>query len=150
MASYKPDDYINNNFGDAVDFVSVYTGLGSVEPITEREFKDKAEFEKFMQDVLVIRVHSTGDLNEPPSVFIGSNNKKGWLPRDRPIKIAREMVGVLAQAQKRNFHTVRNPDGEAAEGMMIKSRQGLAYPFEVLYDPHPKGNAWLRRVTYTG
>lgn len=142
-------DYLDT-YEEALDFVTIQAGARPIEAITEREFKDRIEFEKFMQDVLVIKVHSTGDPNEPPSAFVGSNGRKGWIPRDVPIKIRREFVGSLAQGQLTIWRTEKVADPEAPEGTRARKKTAAAYPFDVLVDPHPRGRAWLERMMRQG
>lgn len=77
---------------------------------------------------------------------MGSNGAKGWIPRGRPVKIRREFVASLIQSQPSDFRTVKNPDANADEGMMVRRTTSMAYPFTVKLDPSPKGRAWLERM----
>lgn len=138
-------DLAHDPYAGAIDPATLYGGLPPIEPIPSLEFKDKLEFEKFMQDQLVISIHSTGDPNEPTLVFVGSNNKKCWLAREVKTKLSREMVATLAQSHQRNFKTSQVADPEAIEGTKVETRSVQGYPFEVLYDPNPRGREWLSR-----
>jgi hypothetical protein len=118
----------------------------SIEPVTEREFADKAEYERFMQDPVVIVIHKTAERHEAPSVMVGNNGNQAWLPRGQKIKVPRYFVETLARSQTRQYATEADQDPNAAFGMRVRRFGGLAYPFSVVADRHPKGDAWLQRV----
>lgn len=117
--------------------------------ITEREFRDKAEYERFMEDALVIVINETSDEKAPPIVFVGSNGDGRWIPRAIPVKIQRKYVERLAQSQERHYVTTPNKDTSADNAMLVKARN-VGISFHVLKDPHPRGQAWLRRVIRSG
>lgn len=117
--------------------------------ITEREFRDKAEYERFMEDPLVIVINETSDEKAPPIVFVGSNGDGRWIPRAIPVKIQRKYVERLAQSQERHYVTTPNKDTSADNAMLVKARN-VGISFHVLKDPHPRGQAWLRRVMRSG
>lgn len=147
-------DYRSPELDNAIDFSFLATGGTSIQPVNEREFpstaEGKLEYEQFMRQPVTIRIHKTSNPNDIPSVPVGLNGVQAWLPRDKPIKIPRAFVEVLAQAQVRNYRQERESDPDAAEGMRTRRYGGLEYPFEVIHDPHPKGRAWLNRIVHGG
>lgn len=119
-------------------------------PINEREFKDMVEYETFMHDPLVIRIHETTDKNAPPLVGSGVNGDYRWFPRGVKIRVQRKFVEVLARSHERSLKTIENPDKSVEDGMITRRSQAQPYGLQVLHDPHPKGNVWLERVTRQG
>ena len=156
---YESNDFVNRvtedasfipEFEEAVDYRHMKFTLTApqVQTVTETEFKTLAEQEKFMQDMLVVEIHKSGDKNAPPQVAIGLNGDICWLPRGRKIKLPRGLLGVLLQSQERTYTTERNQDPNADEGYVAKAANSLCYPVNVLYDPRPaEGRRWMRRVT---
>lgn len=142
-------DLMNSN-------VAAFIGRGAdIEVISEREFGNDPEgmlqYEKFMQDPIVIVIHATGDKTASPTPFIGVNGDQRWLPREIPIRLQRKFIERLAQSQEMHFTTEANPDPRADTGMLTKSRNVAAYGFSVEHDPAGDlGKRWLRRVTRGG
>lgn len=120
------------------------------EPITEREFKDIVEYEKFMADGVVIEIHESTDKNAPPVVAAGVNGDVRWFPRGVPIRVRRKHVEVLARSQEMRFKTAQNKDVESDNAMTTVRKTGACYGFSVLKDSDPRGYAWLQRVTRSG
>lgn len=143
-------DHVSRELDGVLDFTTIRTGQPQIEAVDSREFKDLAEYEAFMQEPLVIRIHTTNDKNAPPSVYVGLNGEGGWLPRGQKIRVKRKFVERLAQSQSASFQTKNNPDPNADEGTYVQRSSGQEYPFEVLHDPSPKGHRWLARVTRQG
>lgn len=146
-------DYLSGELSGVVDLMSLGSGMGpQVQAITEREFKNtiegNLEYEKFMREPVVIRISSTNDKNEPPFAFVGENGVNVWIPREKPVRLPRCFVETLARSQVRNYRQERNPDPNADEGMTTRRSGGASYPFAVISDPSPRGQAWLRRVTH--
>jgi len=145
-------DHLNPELRGLIDFSNLATGGMSIQPISEREFKNDAEglaaYEKFMAEPVVVKIHSTADKNEPPFADLGLNGVPCPVPRERPVRIPRAFLEVLARSQVRVYTQERNPNPDAAEGMRTQRKTGASYPFQVLEDKNPKGAAWLRRVMY--
>lgn len=149
-------DFLSGELNNVIDFtqLQVRTGIApAIEAISEREFEThtkqgKLEYEKFMQEPVVIKIHKTTDKNEPPTVGLGCNGMQIYVPRERPVRLPRFFVENLARSQERIYRTERNPDPNADEGMFTKRHSGASFPFSVLKDDNPKGRAWLARVTH--
>ena len=125
-------------------------GLPHLDPVTEREFKTVAETEAFMNDLLVIEIHTSTDKNAPVVCEVGVNGDKVVIPRGRKVRIPRRFVERLAQSQATSFRQERHANPDADEGMVTKRSTAQEYPFSVLKDPSPKGSAWLARVIREG
>lgn len=128
-------------------------GMAMIEPIdpdTFREFENQAQYEAFMAEPVVIRVHSTRDKNEPTKVFVGVNGDNRWLNRDLNYRVPRKFVERLAQAQERTYETKDNPDPTVDNAIKLLQRNAVSYSFSVLHDPNPHGRRWLNRMTRSG
>ena len=147
------DHAVHNVDGEPLDLTqsnaSILLMKENMEVISEREFRDKAEYEKFMEDPLVIVINETSDEKAPPIVFCGVNGDGRWIPRNTPVKIQRKFVERLAQSQERHYKTIENRDHAADNAMLVRARN-VGISFHVLKDPHPRGTQWLRRVMRSG
>ena len=104
------------------------------------------EMEAFMEEGLVVELHTTTDENQPPVVFVGVNNDQRWLPRGVPVRIQRKFIERLAQCKEAKYDTPDNRDPNADNAKSITRRQAHPYGFSVISDPNPKGREWLRSV----
>ena len=139
----QPIDLMSTN-------VQAMTQVGVLEPISGFEFKTLAEYEKFMEEPVVIEILTTTDPNAPKAVFIGVNGDSRWLPRGMPLKLQRKFVERLAQAQEMRYETKRSKDPESDMGMDTLRSTAQSYQFSVLEDKNPIGRKWLLRVTRQG
>lgn len=143
-------DMVNDESDGALDWNMLRTGVAAVATVTEREFNETKDMEMFMQELLVIQIHTSTDRNAIPSVPLALNGDKVWVPRGVKVRIPRRLVGVLAQSQAKTFRTTPNPDPSADDGMIQRQSTGSSFPFSVLHDPNPRGPGWLRRVMREG
>jgi hypothetical protein len=148
----QSNDYVPaSEYAGSVDYAQFRaSGFKPIEQISEREWTDPSDAEKFMHQRVVIRIHTSSDPNAPAAVAVGVNGDQAWLKRDIPISVPRYFVERLAQSQKHSYKTVPNPDYEARDGMLTQRSVSQCVPFEVLHDPHPKGRQWLQRVAREG
>lgn len=123
----------------------------NVVSVSEREFQKQVDLEVFMEQMLVIRIHSSSDKNAPPVVAVGVNGDTRWLLRGRKYKIERKFLECLTKLD-RTYTTEDNPDPRDLEGQHVRTHASQSYPFEVLYDPAPKGmgQRWLERMLREG
>lgn len=117
--------------------------------VSQREFDTMSlEYEQFMRLPMIVRIHETADVRSAPAVAVGSNGDRRWLPRGRPIKIQRTFVEALARSKEMHVRTEVNEDRRSDEGMLTKRHTTSPYGFEILWDGHPKGRAWMERVLH--
>lgn len=145
-------DYLSREMAGVIDFGSLPVGGYSVQPITDREFdtskpEQLAEYEKFMAMPIVVKIQSTGDPNSPQVCEVGLNGVKVTIPRDKPVRIPRAFVENIARSQTRGYRQDRVADPMADEGMKTRRIIGTDYPMAIIEDKHPKGRAWLERIT---
>lgn len=145
-------DFTNDELDGLLDFGALPVGGVTIQPVQEREFKNdgdgKLKYEAFMAEPIVIKIHSTADKNEPPGAEVALNGVKAYIPREKPVRLPRAFVEILARSQIRVYSQKRNPDPAADEGMMTKRHVGASYPFSVIEDKNPRGRAWLQRVVH--
>ena len=85
------------DFDDVVDYSHLKFAIVKPQLVVtgEREFKDLAEQEAFMQDRLVIMIHRSGDKRQPRLVPAGLNGDQVFLPRGVKVRVPRGIVGSL-------------------------------------------------------
>lgn len=148
----EASDFISDELNGVIDYASLPVGGVTVEAVqmTGREFKADGEgkiaYEKFMAEPIIIKIHATANQNEAPVAEVGLNGVKINIPREKPVRLPRAYVEVLARSQFRRYRQVNNPDPTAAEGTSHIRTVGQDYPFEIIEDKHPKGRAWLQRI----
>jgi hypothetical protein len=131
-----------------VPVIEVADDAPSVDLITETDLRELSRSEKFMQDVLLVRIATTTDRNAPPFATLTVNDVNGrvQIPRGRPLPVRRYHVEVLARMRETNYtqpdQNLSNPE---ISNQLIP-QHSWAYPFEVLRDPHPHGRAWLETI----
>lgn len=113
--------------------------------VGEREFKDVLEHEQFMEEMVLICIPATSDVNEPWVVPVGINGDTRWLQRDKKYMIERKFLECLTRFNYR-YTMDRNPDPNATEGYSPRTHASNNYMFTVLWDPNPRGRAWLERM----
>lgn len=144
-------DYMPRGVNDgAVTWNQLRVGTPALQVVQDRDLMKDVDIEKFMADELTIVIHKSTDKNALERVPVGVNGEQAWLPRDVKIKLPRRFVERLARAQEATFRTDDNPDPRMDEGKLIRRTNGQAFPFAVLHDPNPRGQAWLAKVTREG
>jgi len=148
-------DFDNPEISNVIDFSSLSTGGVSITPVqsSHREFDTTTQegliaYEKFMSEPVTIKVHTTSDKNEPEVADVALHGVRCPIPREKPVRLPRAFLEVLARSYVRVYRQERVPDPDAAEGMKTRRSIGASFPFQILHDPNPKGRAWLQRITH--
>jgi len=117
-----------------------------VETVAESiDFGQLAASETFMNETVTVLVHSTTDENQAPHVIVNCNGMNQPIIRGYPTKIKRKYLEILARMKETKYSQVtRNP--AAPDQIDMIARHGLAYPFDLVEDPNPRGRAWLQNV----
>ncbi len=115
-----------------------------------REFKTLMEYEAFMAQPVVIRVHETRSESDPPAVFVGCNGDTRWLPRNVNVRVPRRLVESLARSRETLYKTEDNRDPNSDSMKTTHTRKVHSSSFSVLRDPSPMGGRWLQRVMRAG
>lgn len=117
-----------------------------IEPVsTAFDFKALAADEAFMHEVVTVMVHPTTDENQPPHVIINVNGTNQPVMRGVPTPMKRKYLEVLAR-MKETKYTQMTPNPAAPDVSEMRARSALAFPFDLVEDPNPKGRAWLQNV----
>ncbi len=124
-----------------------------IEPVADLYgFKEKAAALAFNEEILEVMISESNEQNPEHYVFLKVNgrgampNNVPWVPRGVPVKIARKYVERLCRAKPVNIRTVEARDMDGALTTRIHRTSALKYPFSVIYDPNPKGRAWLSNL----
>lgn len=141
----------------AVDTTDAY--LGNANPLTIGEIgrgdEDTiepvndfgvVEQEAFMNEVLTVVAMSTGKDNEARLFKVGVNGVNQFFALDTPQEVKRKYVERLARMKETNFDQALDDRFGEESFNTITRRHALTHPFQVIYDPNPKGPAWLKGV----
>ena len=156
----EPDDVVLPAMGAVSAEKARQAALGQhtqeIEPVGDlAHFKDQAEALAFYEEELHVVILDSPDPNPEPYVFVAVNGRgpmpgpigmSPWCPRNRPIKMARKYVEVLAQAKPINYRTIETLDSEGYKTTVLRGTTALRYPFQVLSDPNPRGPRWLAEM----
>lgn len=116
-----------------------------IQIVSGPRFKDKAETEAFMAQMLTILIYPSSDKYPENPVPITVNGRNCFVFRNQPTLIKRCYVERLARARNEGItQDPGNPNPEVANKLTITS--GLRYPFNVLKDPSPIGQEWLQAI----
>lgn len=136
--------------------VNPVAGDIEVIPALTAEKRKEIELDKFMSEVLTIRVEPPADENGEPMAEVGVNGRRLFIPRGietnmgcdergRKFPITRMYVERLARA-KRVFYKQTLDQRLGEEMNRLQPQRALVYPFAVIDDPNPLGREWLKRV----
>jgi hypothetical protein len=117
-----------------------------IETVSEsKDFRELAQSEVFMNEMVTINVHSTTDENQAPQVIVNVNGTNQPILRGHPMQVRRKYVEVLARMKETKYNqVVRN--ASAPDQIDMVARHGLCYPFDLVEDKNPVGRAWLQNV----
>ena len=119
---------------------------GDIEIVDRVLTADKAETEMFMAEKITIIVQDSSDENDHEIVETWVNGRVQRFLRGQAQLVKRCYVEALARAKRTTFkQTLDERAGEQSFNQM-RPHHSLAYPFTVLEDRNPKGQAWLRSV----
>lgn len=150
MARRPTVDTLEEKIGQDQSYVMPVDGpVGDFEPDIELcdapRMKSKAKELAFMDEVVAVRIHDTGNPNEEQFVEVDNGGVPQFIERGKWQKVKRKFVEVLARAKAGNVQTPEhiNPAGERTTKIQVT--QALKYPFE-MRDNNPDGHVWLQRI----
>lgn len=109
----------------------------------------------FNEEPICIVIEKSNQKNPPKTVDCWVNGKGaeifrdgkwnilGWLPVDVPIITRRKYVEVLARAKPDTINTEVDDETKATPRNEISRSTHTKYPFRVIQDKNPLGQAWL-------
>ena len=119
--------------------------LEGVDGFTDRQYQTLMEDEAFMNEIVMIRIHTTTDDNAPKMAMPQVNGVNQPIFRGVPTPVRRKYVEALARAKETKYsQSVPNP-AEPDKINMVPTTS-LAFPFEVIEDRNPRGRPWLERI----
>lgn len=104
-----------------------------------------AEEMAFMEEKVIVNVHTTPDPNAENPVPVFVNGRSQYLFRGVPTIVRRCFVERLARAKLTGYRQDLS-EVEPNKYNRLYMETGLLYPFSVVRDDNPKGSAWLTKV----
>lgn len=135
--------------GIHLDAPSIAVGeLPEIETVAETDLGKLAAEESFMAEPVVVRVHTTTDVNAAPFVDITVNDSSNRVRFHRGVamRVKRQHLEVLARMKETRYRQAPAQGSDLESGNALIPSESLCYPFEVLEDKNPAGRAWLERV----
>ena len=107
----------------------------------------KVEELKFMEDILLVRVHPTGNQNDDPVPCVTVNGVRQFFVRGRDQEVRRKFVGAMALAKQTTFTQQLMTDAKGVQSYEHYPHSAPLIQFSVLHDPAGvKGSDWLRKL----
>lgn len=100
----------------------------------------------FNEQELTIRLEPTQDKNAPLFVDVSVNGVTVWIPVNKPFKIKRKFVGVLASCKTDAIDTFEKETHDGNTIPEMSRRTSIRHPFSVIQDPDPRGYDWLIKL----
>jgi hypothetical protein len=145
------DDFQHADWEGFLDMTAEAPGAQAIHvPELNREFKDMAEYEKFMSMPVGIMIGETQHERESPVVPVGCNGDQKWLPRDVPIMVKRWHLERLLRSTTSDFSVEKLHDPNLDEGQRTKRQDRPVYHVNILKDDHPAGARWAARMRREG
>lgn len=105
---------------------------------------EKLEYEMFMHEYVLVRLHDTTDETQIPIPQTTNSGRSQFFVRGRPQWVRRHNIEPLARAKRTTYTQELVGEGENKRYINIP-HTALVYPFEVLKDT-PRGKQWLRAI----
>lgn len=118
-------------------------GPKAIEQVSETNFN--VDLEKFMHEYVVIRVHDDNQEGSLPVICPSVKGINQPIVRGRDTPVRRKYVEALARCRTTTYEQMVQNPAEPANIQMIP-KTVLSYPFQVVEDKNPKGQAWLKAI----
>ncbi len=126
--------------------IEAIQGLKEVEIVDKPLPDDYADALAFMEEKIVVIINEDNDPNAENPIQVAVNGRNQFFFRGHPQEVRRKYVEVLARAKRTRIATPEVTDASGARTNLIRQHTTLRYPFNVVSDPNPKGQAWLKAV----
>ena len=123
---------------------------GEIEVIERPQPKAKLDLLCFMDEMVVVMVHTSPEKFAEPLVQVWNDGRHQLFPRGQEVTCKRKFVEVLARAKPTNFRNEEYIDADGNKSVRWPSSQSLKYPFTVIRDDNPNGAAWLKALLAEG
>ena len=116
-----------------------------IEAVAPALFKVAAELEAFMNDIITIYVHPSGNKEDNPVIVPNVNGINQPIIRGQECKVKRKYVEALARNRVTRYEQ-KIPDASKPHQYVMAPDTVVAAPFTVRNDPDPRGAEWLRGI----
>ena len=120
--------------------------LKTVEVMTAPLDTTYADALKFSEEKVTVMIHEDTDPNAEDPVQLAVNGVNQFIFRGQPQDVKRKYVEVLARSKRTRISTPEITDGSGSRTNAVRKASSLRYPFSVMYDPNPRGAAWLKGI----
>lgn len=118
-----------------------------IEPVGDMlNFADKAAQLAFLEEMVMIRIHESGDPNAENPVVLGVNGRQVAIRRGEDTIVRRKYVEQLLRAKPESMQTQIKRDGDGNPRNLIHKTRALKYPFSIVRDDNRMGPAWERKI----
>ena len=130
---------------DPIKSEELSIGHGDIERVSEHDFAKSAELEEFMNQELVIIVHSGHSKDENPVVVPMVNSKTMPIIRNVKTKVKRKYVEALARCTHTRYDQ-SIPDSAHPDKFLMVAKTTIVDRFTVVNDPYKYGKEWLESI----
>lgn len=109
-------------------------------------FKERADELAFYNEMCEVIVSTTTDKNAEPIVPMWVNGRSQYFPRGQRVKCKRMFVEKLARTVTTAYTQEHYKDALGNDAIRNIPHTALSYPFTVVHDSNPNGQAWLEKV----
>lgn len=120
--------------------------LNDVEVVDKPLPKSAIDNIAFMEEKVTVMIHEDTNPNAENPVQVACNGVNQFFFRGQQQDVKRKYVEILARAKRTSISTPEVTDSSGARTNAIRQATALRYPFQVVWDPNPKGAAWLKAV----
>lgn len=106
----------------------------------------KADALKFNEEVLTVIVHESSNPTDHPCPEIEINGRIRVFPRGEEVKVERYFVEQLCRLKKTTYSQKKVEDANGIKTYRNIPHTSVLYPFAVMHDPNPLGQAWLKNT----
>lgn len=101
----------------------------------------------FMEEEVEIILRKGREKFAPLYEMFGVDGKTLWVMTDRPTKLKRKYLEVMARSQPMDIRTESGEDvSDALTFNRTQRHLSSNFSFSVIKDPSPKGGAWLAKL----
>lgn len=108
--------------------------------------KDRLDYEKFMTDIVNIRIDGSSDSKFIKVFSVGVNGMEQVFKAGETYNVPRYFVEGLVRAKKTEYDNQEFTDAKGVSGYRYDPTTNLRYNFSVISDPNPRGADWLKAV----
>lgn len=124
--------------------------LGVIEVHDKPLSSDAAASMAFAEEKVTVMVHEDASPNAENPIQVTCNGVNQFFIRGQAQDVKRKYLEILARCRRTGISTPEVNDGFGARTSAIRKASSLRYPFQVIYDPNPKGPAWLKAIMQEG